>query len=364
VITDGPQTQSSWQEIMARMTPSVWIEMGRSSGVSVEILDLRDHEWKTHRDVIVSRRQLPGDPLGSTACDLGSFSEFVNHNVGPRGYFGADYNRSETNDAHSNGHHRYKVSRTVIAADVFINLPKLKTHKKAGLTASLKNLVGINTYKNWLPHHTEGTPAEMGDQFPRTTVKTVTEGRALEGVRYLLSSRTHLGRWIAPIKSAGRLVLGDTRNTIRNGSWHGNNTIWRMILDLNKVLLYCNPDGTLRQDLFDQRKPYITIVDAITSGEGNGPEAPDPKSTGMLIAGTSAVSVDAFCARLMGFDWRKIPSIHKAFEVVRYRLADFGFADINVVSSESALNGSLLNLGFTGFPTFRPHFGWKGHVEL
>ena len=56
-------------------------------------------------------------------------------------------------------------------ADVFINIPKLKSHKKVGLTCALKNLVGINANKNWLPHHTEGTPDKGGDQFPAATMK-------------------------------------------------------------------------------------------------------------------------------------------------------------------------------------------------
>ena len=38
-------------------------------------------------------------------------------------------------------------------------MPKLKTHKKCGVTISLKNLVGLNTNKNLLPHHSLGTPS-------------------------------------------------------------------------------------------------------------------------------------------------------------------------------------------------------------
>jgi hypothetical protein len=41
-------------------------------------------------------------------------------------------------------------------------------------------------------------------------------------------------------------ILGETGKVIRSGNWHGNDTIWRMILDLNKILLYGNPDGTMR----------------------------------------------------------------------------------------------------------------------
>jgi uncharacterized protein (DUF362 family) len=144
VITDGPQTDACWHKIMERMTLGEWIMMGRKAGVEVSMVDLRDDEWETRGDVNIQRKKLPGDPLGSTECDLGCFSEFVSHQPGKRGYYGADYDIGETNRVHSNGHHKYRVSRTVIAADVFINLPKMKTHKKAGITCSLKNLVGIN----------------------------------------------------------------------------------------------------------------------------------------------------------------------------------------------------------------------------
>ena len=37
---------------------------------------------------------------------------------------------------------------------VLINIPKLKTHKKVGLTVALKNLVGTTPRTNWLPRQT------------------------------------------------------------------------------------------------------------------------------------------------------------------------------------------------------------------
>ena len=54
------------------------------------------------------------------------------------------------------GRHRYLVARELIEADVVFNVPKLKTHKKAGVTGALKNLVGINGHKAYLPHHRKG----------------------------------------------------------------------------------------------------------------------------------------------------------------------------------------------------------------
>ena len=364
IITDAPQTQSSWKKIMARMTPEVWMEMGAKSGVEIELLDLRDDEWTTKGDVIIKREKLVGDPLGSTECDLNEFSEFVTHSPSKKGYYGADYDLSETNLAHSNGYHRYRVSRSVVSADVFINIPKMKTHKKAGITCSLKNLVGINTYKNWLPHHSEGTPDEGGDQFPRSNIKSKFEGLLFEQFISVLWSHKSFGKWLVPVKGLGRAVFGDTREVIRSGNWYGNDTIWRMILDLNKLLLYADPDGTLRGDKFENRKSYISVVDGIISGEGNGPEAPDAKQTGLLIAGTNPVAVDTVCAKLMGFDWQKIPSIRNSFSISHYPICDFKYEDIVINSTSPQFNETLTNVSEKALFRFTPHFGWENHIEL
>ena len=54
----------------------------------------------------------------------------------------------------------------VLGADAVINIPKLKTHKKSGVTLALKSCIGLTNEKYWLPHYTAGTPAEDGDEFP------------------------------------------------------------------------------------------------------------------------------------------------------------------------------------------------------
>lgn len=364
IITDGPQTDSSWEKIMQIMQPQQWIEMGEKAGVEVQVLDLREDEWVSRGDVIVSRKKLPGDPLGSVECDLKNGSEFFNHQSSPKGYYGADYNKSETNEAHSNGSHKYRVSRSVMEADVFINLPKLKTHKKAGITCSLKNLVGINTYKNFLPHHNEGTPDEGGDQFPVSTFKNKTEGALIEKFKSSLHQNPWMSQLAIPIKKIGRIVFGDTRETIRSGNWYGNDTLWRTVLDLNKMLFYGNADGSLRDAQPDNRKKYITIVDGITAGEGNGPEAPTPKQAGILIAGVNPVAVDAVCAKMMGFDWRKIPVIKNSFEIKHFPLCEFEYHDIEVVSTLSVFNKKLWEIDSGDCFRFEPHFGWKDHIEL
>jgi len=364
LIADAPQTNSRWDEIMKIMQPETWIKMGRSAGVDVKVLDLRLDEWVTRGDLIIYREKRPGDPLGSTTCNLRENSEFLNHKPSKRGYFGADYNKEETNMAHSNGNHKYKVSRSILASTVFINVPKLKTHKKAGITCSLKNLVGINTYKNYLPHYNEGTPQDGGDQFPESTTRTKTETILLAQFNSLLSRYPKIAKTLIPLKTLGKALFGHTRNTIRSGSWYGNDTLWRTVLDLNKILLYANPDGTLRPPNQNQHKRYISLVDAIISGEGNGPEAPTPKNSALLILGTNPVSVDCVCAKIMGFDYRRIPSIRNAFLVRRYPICEFSYDHITVHSSDMRFNKRLTQILQTDCFNFQPHFGWKGHIEL
>jgi uncharacterized protein (DUF362 family) len=360
IIADGPQTDSSFDKILALNPVSTWHAMANAKGVELVILDLRDDEWISEDGIMVSRRKLPGDPLGSTEVNLaGGKSEFLNHKKSKRGYYGADYNIKETNSAHDGHQNLYRVSRTIMEADVFINLPKLKTHKKAGITCCLKNLVGINTYKNYLPHYTEGCPEETGDQFPERNLNSKFEGPVMAFIKQHFLHNTTLAKMFKPFKKMGRDIFGDTDETIRSGNWFGNDTVWRMIIDLNKVLLYADPDGTLREDKWINSRHYIGIVDAILAGEGNGPMSPNKVAMNTIVCGTNALAIDAVCASLMGFDPLKIPAISKSFKIDNYKLCNFNYGDIvAIIDGKTVPVNDLETL-----KQFEPHFGWVDHIE-
>ena len=362
VIIDGPTTEASFRKLIAHYPVALWHELAAEAGVALTVVDLREHEWETKNGIIVKRHRLPGDPLGKTEVDLlDQSSEFWQHRKSQRGYHGADYDRSETNRAHDGHHNLYSVSRTVIEGDVFINLPKLKTHRKAGITCCLKNLVGINTYKNYLPHHSEGGPCAGGDQFPVDNVNARIEGPLMAFLKKHVLQNPLLARGLSPLNTLGKKIFGDTRQVVRSGNWHGNDTIWRMILDLNKVLLYADPDGSMREGVPARAKRYIGIVDAVLAGEGHGPLAPEPVQMGYLFCGTNPVAIDAVCASFMGFDPRKIPTIARAFLVRHFLLCDFGLADILV--SVAGNQYALPDVPTEFIVPFEPQFGWKGHIE-
>jgi uncharacterized protein (DUF362 family) len=77
----------------------------------------------------------------------------------------AMYNPNLMVDHHKPGTHEYVVTNRIFEANLIINLPKMKTHHKAGLTGALKNIVGINGHKEYLPHHIKGSYFEGGDNY-------------------------------------------------------------------------------------------------------------------------------------------------------------------------------------------------------
>jgi uncharacterized protein (DUF362 family) len=358
VVCDAPQTDSSFSTLRSYCQLDAVIQACRRDfpGLAVDLLDLRPEEWHAVDGVTVSKTILPGDPLGSTQISLNEASEFVGFSGCGRLY-GASYDMAETNSRHQGTRHDYLLCRTPMEADVFINLPKLKTHKKVGITCALKNLVGINANKNWLPHHTEGTPSQGGDQFPADTAKARLEHSWMGTAKRLLKNSPTLSRFFVPLKKAGRLIFGDTQQVVRSGNWHGNDTCWRMVLDLNKALF--GFDGLGQPRALPRR--YLAIVDGIIGGEGNGPMAPDPRPCGVLLAGTHPLAVDCAAATLMGFDWSKIRMLKGGFAMRPPHFTNFNPKDLCLSSPYPGWNHPLANVQETF--AFRPHFGWVDAIE-
>ena len=187
-------------------------------GRELEIIDLR-REAVTYRDAVITERHpLPGDPRGYRMIDLGRKSAFEESGLDPERLRGADYDPGPTVEHHRNGRNEYLLSETVLSADLVVNLPKLKTHKKTGVTLALKNLVGINGDKNLLPHHCVGSVEQGGDEYPGSSWFDAARSRAAEAARSLLKRGVGT-RWIGwtrrseslPSPSSAGSTLGSPR---------------------------------------------------------------------------------------------------------------------------------------------------------
>lgn len=228
---------------------------------------------------------------------------------------------------HAPGCHRYLIAREVLEADVIVNLPKLKTHQKAGITCALKNLIGINGNKEYLPHHRIGGFELGGDCYPGSSDLK----RALEFIHDRQNmTRSHaVGRiWHTAANQFYRLLhlKGDQLGI--EGSWSGNDTIWRTCLDLNRILLYGTPEGTMADKV--QRR-VIHITDAIVAGQGNGPLSPEPLPMGLVVAGENAAAVDWIGAYLLGYPPENIPIVREALATFRWPLTSFTRTDIRLL---------------------------------
>lgn len=361
-ICDAPQTDSSFEKIASRLgLYELAARCSQRHGVPVDVIDLRNEEWINEGGVIVARKKLSGDPEGSIAFNLATYSHFYGHR-GEGRYYGADYDSLVVNSHHVGTTQEYLLCRTPIACDVFINMPKMKTHKKTGVTLSLKNLVGINADKNWLPHHTEGSPSTGGDEYPDLPFRRLLEQKCVKFARTLALRAPGIGPQIAKkLRRMGTLAFGDGTRTIRAGNWFGNDTTWRMVLDLNRCLLYGQVDGTISGS---NRKRYYSVVDGRVGMDGTGPMQGDPVHTGVVILGTDPAVVDAVAATYMGFDWRRIPTIRNAFAQHHLPISSVDPDHIKVVLQDQAKPTTLTHLAQKSARSFRPHFGWRGAIEL
>jgi len=199
-----------------------------------------------------------------------------------------------------------------------VNVPKLKAHKKAGITCCLKNLIGINGNKEYLPHHRKGgADGGAGDNYEHAHWQMALGEALLDGANRIRGF-PRLYRFCERVVWWLMAVAAKNDPSVQiDGSWHGNDTIWRTCLDLNRALLYADTSGRMQGA---PQREEISIVDAVVAGQGEGPLAPDPLATGAVFAVRNPVVGDFLGARLLGFDPARIPLLQHAGDDMRWRV--------------------------------------------
>jgi len=322
-------------------------------GVGLEIRDYRVGQAEVKGNRITRRITLKSKLDDYEEIDLGSESLLapITNESTPFGV--ANYGFNRLKHAHNQQHHYYLLPRDIINASVFINLPKLKTHKKAGLTCALKNLVGVVGLKDYLPHFRIGSPKNGGDEYPDYNwlwdlrwwfghKEWELEGGILKQILWLMERACGLAFRFS--RSPGEY------QSVSDGSWYGNDTLWRTILDLNIVLLYSS------------NKKYLAIADGLIAGHKESPLCPTPLPSGLCLGGKNPVALDAVASALLGFDFNKIQQIREGFCLTQFPLVKFSPHDIEIVGLPEVKNlQQLYDSHF--YIQAEPSFGWKGHIE-
>lgn len=378
VIADAPNFDADWDELLElTKLPAVADFYASQTGPSFEVYDLRDYWGKTRlpffetRHMASCQRALPGDPEGNIVVNLREKSALYAH-PNPERFYGAVFDRQETIRHHSGEHQEYEVSRTVMNADVVISVPKMKVHKRSGVTLNVKGLVGICTNKNFLVHYILGEPREGGDQVPNEFLSR-RETKVVRFERWMYDN--FLSHRSVPLEMVHRFIFGvlylkigqklgykipKEKRIYEPGNWFGNDSTWRMATDLLKVIYFADRDGELHNK---RQRRLFSVVDGIVGGENKGPLLPDPKPAGVLVGGESYLAVDLVTARLMGFDPQKL-------KVYRYLLNDEnfdyeidGYEDIEIAAADPAWRECLSDKK-SDFLSFKPYPSWIGQIEV
>lgn len=229
-----------------------------------------------------------------------------------------NYNPDRMSLSHAKGMHRFCVAKEIFESDIVITMPKTKTHRMACLTNSLKILVGMNGDKDYLPHHRIGSKSQGGDCYKdKNMFRTIAD-------KVMDFANRHRGELIyrpTMLFFAVLWKLGKPNNVnSTNGGWYGNDTVWRMVMDLNTIALYGKKDGTLAQE--PQRTLY-TLCDAIIGGQGSGPLEPDPLALGLLSFSNDPYAMDEAMGYVFGLNVNKIPLLNEAAKMNKEKEIDY-----------------------------------------
>ena len=140
-----------------------------------------------------------------------------------------------------------------------------------------------------------------------------------------------------------------------NGLWHGNDTIWRTILDINLLLLYGNINGEV--NFGRPLRNVLTIGDLIIAGEKSGPLKPSPKPLGIILASDNCALFDYVFCKMTQFDLEFIPTVKNSC-CNRLLLNEFP-ETVYLRSNRGELNNiSLKNIVFPVDWKFVPNSSW------
>jgi uncharacterized protein (DUF362 family) len=307
VIADTPLQSADFDLLCAQNGLRELMRHYQAAGAPVSLLDLRsEHAVINDSFLILERRPLAGDPAGSLVIDLATRSLHYDAARESVRYSVQDYDAGVTQQNHCGRVHRYRFSRTILEADLVINLCKLKTHGKAGVTLAMKNIIGANVSKDYLPHFIPGSPRQGGDEFSSDSVHQL----VVRGVRDFFYRHPALAPAHRILKRAASSIeaqrgrAGDL--SAYAGAWHGNDTVWRTIVDINRALMFADSAGQLSAT---PQRQVVYFVDGIWGMEGEGPLKGVDKHVGLLAMGDDPVEFDAKLAYFMGFDPSAVPHI-------------------------------------------------------
>lgn len=163
IVGDAPIQNCDFDYLVRESGYDELVKYYKNQGVDICLVDFRELSSYVKRGI---RYNVINGQASGKIIDLGDESEFTGSK---KKYLNnlriTNYDPHILKSHHQVGKHEYYISDYILNADVIINMPKPKTHRKAGVTISLKNMIGINVRKEFLPHHSIGSSKDGGDEY-------------------------------------------------------------------------------------------------------------------------------------------------------------------------------------------------------
>ncbi|MEI6258813.1 MAG: DUF362 domain-containing protein [Deltaproteobacteria bacterium] len=310
IIGDAPIQDCDWEKMIDKNFIEAINKLSVKYSTPITIKDFRRTIWISKNNKVIT---VENPSCENIIFDVGEQSMLESVCNDKKNLFRiVNYSPDILAKNHKHGMHKYCITKDLFESDVVITIPKVKTHQKTGFTNSMKILVGVNTDKEFLPHHRMGATKDGGDCYQERNVF-----RYLAELSFDEANKNRQTNWVYQFyyffcRVFWKLSFSKKEYSL-GASWYGNDTCWRMVFDVNKVAVYGKKDGTISNE--PQRVIY-SLCDGIIGGQGNGPLQPTPLPLGMVSFTNNAALMDVAYGYLFKLKHEKIPFFKKAKELV------------------------------------------------
>jgi uncharacterized protein (DUF362 family) len=307
ILGDAPVQGCNWNKMITPNFTGEIEKLSKKYGIEILIKDFRRVSYDQSTNQLIK--------------DRNSLENYILFDVGEKSYLEAicddnrnlfrvtNYNPDRLAETHRKGVHKYCIIKDLFDSDVVITLPKIKTHQKAGLTNALKILVGINGDKDFLPHHRKGGTDSGGDCYPGKNLLRNLSEKILDHANHHIGEKSY--KTLLHLSAAiWKISLPKSEHNTA-AAWYGNDTTWRMVLDINTIALYGKKNGTLSGT---PQREMFSLCDGIIGGQGDGPLHPIPLALGIVAFSNNAALMDLAAGHLMEMKVTKIPLLMNALK--------------------------------------------------
>ena len=309
VIGDAPIQDCHWDELLPEYFYSGVKKLSEHYNVPIRVVDFRKVIFDHKLNQFGKSKRTEDDYLIFDVADR-SYLEPITENKNK--FRVTNYDPDRMALSHAKGMHKFCVAKEVFDADIVITMPKTKTHRMACITNSLKILVGMNGDKDYLPHHRIGSTSQGGDCYKESHFfRTMAE-------RLIDFANKHRGAFFfRPLRLVVNVLWKLSKPTAEysmNAGWYGNDTVWRMVMDLNTIAHYGRLDGTLAQE---KQRILYTLCDGIIGGQKSGPLEPEPLALGVVSFSNDPYLMGEMAGYLFGLNIEKVPLLREAAKMNR-----------------------------------------------